>query len=130
MKTEGRLTQEDCKLTKYLNQITPNDGASGKKTKRKITVQEINDQLNKIEEKKMQINFELDELNYAVLKYKNLIEDSEKKISELNNIKAKLTIAKRYLHYRKRMIQEENNNSYNTEHCIIKKEKSLSPMND
>lgn len=114
------MTPTDSKLHQYLNQIRRIE----KKTKRKITAKEINDQLNKIEEKKMQLNFELDELNYTVLIYKSTLEDTEKKIIELNKTKAQLTIAKRYLHYRKRLIEEENINACDAQLNVIKKENS------
>lgn len=125
------ISGSDSKLNKYLNRINSNKNNVRKKTKRKITVQEINIQLNKIEERKMEVNFQLDELNFAVIKFKNMIEDSEEKINELNKTKAKLIIAKHYLHYRKRMIQEENNNSYNnSQHCLDRKVKPFMTLTE
>lgn len=119
-KPENSLTLIDCRLRKFLKRISTGeeniekqevDQKEAKKKKRSLlTLNEVNRQLQSIEEEKMRIKLDLDELDFKILKYKQTLKQMEHTMAEKRKRNRELIAMKHQLNDKKRKIEERESN--------------------
>ncbi|KAJ8679151.1 hypothetical protein QAD02_014938 [Eretmocerus hayati] len=107
---ESTWTAIDQRLNKFLRQIGGDMSPPIHRNKSTLTLRQLDDRINLIEDEKQNLNFEIDQMDYEIIAHKNSINDLKKKIEEKKKTCRSLQAKKVNLHKKRMNILQTNAN--------------------